>query len=62
MTRLGVCKSQVPSVLVAPELFRTQSVSAYRMDLHLIKMASMFPSVWLPIHGNVISFSQALLI
>lgn len=52
----------MPSVLVAPELFRIQSVSAYRIDLHLIKMASVFPSMWLPVHGNVISFSQALLI
>lgn len=62
MTCSGVCKSQLPSVLVASELFCTQTVTAYRMDLHLLKLISIFPPVCLPVGGNIISFSQGLLI
>lgn len=55
-------KSQLPSVSVASELFRTQAVPACRMDLQLLKMTSVFPPVCLPVGGNKISFSPGLLI
>ena len=42
-----------PSVLVASEFFCTQTVTAYRMDLHLLKMTSIFPPVCLPVGGNI---------